>query len=112
MFFGGPDCRKVQHDDSAASIDYRASLSIYPFGVLPVAAMIATAVRARRLKSRIRIKIGDGVASPTGLEPVTSGLGNRCSIQLSYGDGAATILRLPPRCQRGAVQGQADRGNV
>ena len=33
-----------------------------------------------------------GMASPTGLEPVTPGLGNRCSIRLSYGDIAFEIL--------------------
>jgi hypothetical protein len=29
--------------------------------------------------------IADGVAVPGGLEPPTNGLGNRCSVLLSYG---------------------------
>ena len=33
---------------------------------------------------------------------MTPGLGNRCSIQLSYGDGARTILRRRRRCHRPA----------
>src|SRR5689334_20320918 len=44
------------------------------------------------------------MAVPRGLEPLTFGLGNRCSVQLSYGTAARMIYQIDPRRQiAGAV---------
>ena len=53
-----------------------------------------------------------GLASRKGFEPLTYGLGNRCSILLSYRDGVAALARRSPAFQapRRAVVGQFEKG--
>ena len=48
-----------------------------------------------------RAPVGEviGVASRKGFEPLTYGLGNRCSILLSYRDGVAALARRSPAFQ-------------
>src|SRR5690242_19967364 len=43
------------------------------------------------------------LAVPRGLEPLTFGLGNRCSVQLSYGTAARMIYQIDPRRQIAAA---------
>ena len=52
------------------------------------------------------------MASPRGFEPPTSGLGNRCSIRLSYGDVAADIaFDVRGVCPFWAAAGAGTRAN-
>ena len=45
--------------------------------------------------------------APGGVEPPTNGLGNRCSIQLSYGANAIEVHYLTPICKGRSCSGVA-----
>jgi hypothetical protein len=49
------------------------------------------------------------LVTPAGFEPATSGLGNRCSIQLSYG---ATMKTVSQRKQLCSLIFASDRGRL
>jgi hypothetical protein len=73
-----------------ASLDYRQRLQelFFPEGIafdgIRFNRTVVTALLFRYLEPVEQVE--SNLASPAGLEPATPGLGNRCSILLSYGD--------------------------
>src|SRR5271170_6106755 len=45
----------------------------------------------RKEQSMVTVEVIESMGAPGGVEPPTNGLGNRCSIQLSYGATVITI---------------------
>jgi hypothetical protein len=50
----------------------------------------------------------DGMEAPGGVEPPTNGLGNRCSIQLSYGAISFKARELVRKANAASVKGSPD----